>query len=61
MAEKKKEKKTGQAVHKAARPLKVVTDKTGESWLCDKGVDEGGDLKAQGCWRCQDLAFTRND
>jgi hypothetical protein len=47
--------------HKAARPMKVVTDFEGSTWLCDQGVDEARDLKEQGCWRCADLPFTRND
>jgi streptogramin lyase len=47
--------------HKAARPMKVVVDKDGDTWLCDASVDGKQDLKAQGCWRCGDLPFTRND
>ena len=43
--------------HQAARPLKYVADKQGNGWLCDKSVDESGDLGAQGCWRCEDMAF----
>jgi hypothetical protein len=61
MPKKKKRKTEARATHVAARPMKVVTSKNGEAWLCDKEVDEKGDLKAQGCWRCGDLAFTRND
>jgi streptogramin lyase len=48
-------------VHKAARPMKVVSDQDGAKWICDKSVDENKNLEAQGCWRCGDLAFTRND
>jgi hypothetical protein len=44
-------------VHNAARPLKYVTDANGTGWLCDKNVDESGDLNGQGCWRCEDMAF----
>jgi hypothetical protein len=44
-----------------ARPMKVVFDGTGNHWLCDKGVDVRGDLAAQGCWRCGDFPFTRQD
>ena len=51
----------GPEPHKAARPMKVVVDKGGCTWLCDAGVDEGQDLKEQGCWNCKDVAFTRND
>lgn len=43
--------------HRAARPLKYVKDKGGKGWLCDADVDTNGDLKAQGCWRCEDMAF----
>ena len=51
----------GTEPHKAARPMKVVVDDDGCTWLCDAGVDEGKNLKEQGCWRCADLAFTRDD
>jgi len=44
-----------------ARPMEVVFDKDGVHWLCDKGVDHEGDLAAQGCWRCGDFPFTRQD
>jgi hypothetical protein len=47
--------------HRAARPMKVVADQAGTRWICDKQVDERGDLKKQGCWQCGELAFTRND
>ncbi len=47
--------------HKAARPMKVVTDKKGDRWLCDDSVDPKKDLSQQGCWNCGELAFTRND
>ena len=47
--------------HHAARPMAVVTDAHGESWICDAGVDRSGDLAGQGCWACGDLPFTRND
>jgi hypothetical protein len=43
--------------HKPARPLKYVQDKEGNGWLCDKGIDPDGDLRAQGCWRCDEIAF----
>jgi hypothetical protein len=51
----------GPVPHKAARPMRVVVDKDGCTWLCDAGVDENEDLKDQGCWRCDELAFTRDD
>ena len=43
--------------HKPARPLKYFTDKDGYGWLCDKGIDFEGDLREQGCWRCDEMAF----
>ena len=49
------------APHQAARPMEVVKDEDGDLWLCDKGVDTHKDLRAQGCWRCGEVAFTRND
>jgi hypothetical protein len=51
----------GTEPHHAARPMKVVVDDRGCRWLCDADVDESKDLKEQGCWRCGDLAFTRDD
>jgi hypothetical protein len=30
---------------------------TASVWLCDKDIDFDGDLEAQGCWRCEDMAF----
>ena len=47
--------------HHAARPMRVLQDKSGESWICDADVDSSGDLAEQGCWRCRDLAFTASD
>jgi len=47
--------------HHAARPMRVVMDSQGNSWICDKDADPSGDLAEQGCWRCGDLPFTRND
>jgi roadblock/LC7 domain-containing protein len=43
--------------HKPARPMMFFKDKEGNGWLCDKGIDPDGDLEAQGCWRCEDMAF----
>ena len=43
--------------HRAARPLKYVQDSMGNGWLCDANVDPSGDLRAQGCWRCDEMAF----
>jgi hypothetical protein len=47
--------------HKAARPMKVVVAEDGCTWLCDADVDEKGNLREQGCWRCAEIPFTRND
>ena len=44
-------------MHKAARPLKWVKDKNGDTWLCDKEVNPDGDMRQQGCWRCDEMAF----
>jgi hypothetical protein len=44
-----------------ARPMKVVVDDDGCTWLCDAGVNKSKDLREQGCWRCDELAFTRDD
>jgi len=47
--------------HPGARPMEVFLDKNGCLWLCDKGIDPKKGYEGQGCWRCQDLQFTRND
>ncbi len=47
--------------HNAARPMKVVADEQGTRWLCDEEVDERKDLRKQGCWKCGEFAFTRDD
>ena len=44
-----------------ARPMEIVFEDDGNHWLCDKGVDRERDLAAQGCWRCGDFPFTRQD
>jgi hypothetical protein len=43
--------------HMAARPLKYVKDKDGWGWLCDKKINPDRDLRKQGCWRCDEMAF----
>jgi len=43
--------------YQAARPMKFVKDSEGTGWLCDKDIDSSGDLRAQGCWRCDEIAF----
>jgi len=57
MAEEKKAETLEYAAHKPARPLKYVKDEEGNGWLCDQTVDPAKDLRAQGCWRCDDMAF----
>ena len=47
--------------HPGARPMKDYLDNDGCMWLCDKGTDPAKDFSQQGCWRCRDLAFKRND
>ena len=44
-----------------ARPMEVVFDEAGNHWLCDKGVNPRGDLRSQGCWRCGEFQFTRQN
>ena len=64
MKTKKEEKKTvlGHGIyHPGARPMQVYVAEDGCWWLCDKGIDPKKDLEKQGCWRCKDMAFTRND
>jgi hypothetical protein len=63
MALRKKPKNTiGHGVyHPGARPMKVFLDDNRCTWLCDKDTDPDKGLEKQGCWRCSDLAFTRND
>jgi hypothetical protein len=41
--------------------MKVVVDRDGLTWLCDADVDTSKDLASQGCWRCGDMPFSRND
>lgn len=43
--------------HTAARPLKYVKDQEGYGWLCDQNVNPNQDLRNQGCWRCDEMAF----
>ena len=47
--------------HPGGRPMQVFKDEYGELWLCDKGINPKLGYLRQGCWRCGDLAFTRND
>ena len=47
--------------HPGARPMQVFVDDDGCMWLCDKGIDPKKRFEQQGCWRCRDLQFTRND
>jgi hypothetical protein len=43
--------------HLPARPIKYFKDSDGFGWLCDKGIDPSKDFRAQGCWRCDEMAF----
>jgi hypothetical protein len=43
--------------HTATRPLKYFKDKEGYGWLCDKNINPHEDLRKQGCWRCEEMAF----
>ncbi len=45
--------------HHAARPMHVVTDGSGNRWLCDANVEPGGYLPDGSCWECGSLNFTR--
>jgi hypothetical protein len=52
----------GQGIfHQSARPMQILVDKDGCIWVCDKPVDPDKSLREQACWRCSDMAFTRND
>jgi hypothetical protein len=55
--DKQNEKDRSNETHTAARPMRYVKDEDGNGWLCDKDIDPGGDLEAQGCWRCDEMAF----
>jgi len=48
-------------LHHAARPMEVVTDADGNSWICDAGVEPNAVGTGEQCWRCDELAFTRID
>jgi len=43
--------------HKPARPLKFFKDKNDYGWICDRNIDPNQDLRGQGCWRCDEMAF----
>ena len=45
--------------HHGGRPMKMVKDKEGNWWVCDKNADPNKDPKKQGCWSCDQLIFTR--
>ncbi|MBD3169774.1 MAG: hypothetical protein GF307_09855 [candidate division Zixibacteria bacterium] len=60
--ENEKERKMGDGIlHPGARPMKVFLDNEGCMWLCDKDIDPDKGFENQGCWRCKDVTFTRND
>jgi len=56
MSQKEKD-KANTDIHYPARPLKFFKDKNGDGWLCDKNIDPEKDLRSQGCWRCEEMAF----
>jgi hypothetical protein len=43
--------------HMASRPIKYFKGMDGFGWLCDKDIDPYKDLRKQGCWRCDEMAF----
>ena len=43
--------------HTPTRPIKYLKDTDGYGWLCDKEVEPFQDLREQGCWRCDEMAF----
>ncbi len=46
--------------HRAARPMKVVTDGNGNPWICDDVSNPLKDHTGSGCWDCGSLSFTRS-
>jgi len=50
-----------ESAYGGTRPMKVVVDNNGNWWLCDKQVEDSGNLAGQGCWNYADMAFDRND
>ena len=44
-------------MHSPTRPIKYVKDYAGFGWLCDKKIRAMQDLRNQGCWRCDEMAF----
>lgn len=58
----KKEQVLGKGIlRESARPMQFIVDKNGCVWVCDQPVDPEKPLKEQACWKCSDMAFTRND
>ncbi len=49
--------KSNTDTHILARPLKFVRDKDGIGWLSDRDIGVNGNLRAQGYWRCDEMAF----
>ncbi len=43
--------------HIPTRPIKYIKDTDGYGWLCDKEADPFQNLREQGCWRCDEMAF----
>ena len=46
-------------LHESARPMKIYVDDNGVMYLCDKDIDPNKSLKAQACWTCDQVLFTR--
>jgi len=47
--------------YRAARPMKVITDETGNTWICDKESVGDDNVPDQSCWECGSLNFTRTN
>ncbi|HEQ99179.1 MAG TPA: hypothetical protein ENO22_07560 [candidate division Zixibacteria bacterium] len=46
--------------YKGARPMKVYRDSSGNTWLCDKDIDQALGFAEQGCWNEAYMPFDRN-
>jgi len=45
--------------HRAARPMQIVTDGSGNTWICDVDAEPDDSAAGHGCWQCGSLTFTR--
>ncbi len=48
-------------VRPSARPIETVVDAHGNYWVCDRGVDVNGDLRAQGCVNFDEMPLKPED